>query len=170
MITCEPHQARQSPDSEPALGGRRRVKRNSDIVPVALGGAVYHHPLGGEENPALLCKGVGNGAAACCLNGGQSGGGCPSEMDERTRSGDGGPADAAAAMYANVLSRNEAFGEARNEGVERGGVQRGIGIGNGVGEELQSSLLGQRAFFRKPEPFGLIFFKQGDDGFNSALL
>ena len=48
MITCEPHQARQSPDSEPALGGRRRVKRNSDIVPVALGGAVYHHPLGGE--------------------------------------------------------------------------------------------------------------------------
>ena len=36
------------PDAAEGLRCRRRVKRNPDLVLVALDGAVHHHPFGGE--------------------------------------------------------------------------------------------------------------------------
>ena len=122
------------------------------------------------QNPVLLLLRVGNGAASGRLNGGESRMGRPTEVNERAGSGNGGPADASAAMDPNALAGAEAIGQAADEFPEGRNVRRNLGIGNRVREEIQANMVGNRAFVGKAKEQCLIPFEERNERLDSAPL
>ena len=77
-----------------------------------------------------------NWAAASFFDNGESFARRPAEVDERASSCDSGTADAAAAVNADVLAGADAAGKPGDKDAECEGVERNIGVGEGMGEEL----------------------------------
>jgi len=91
-------------------------------------------------------------------------------VDERARRRYGSAADASTAVHADVFALTQAIGQIRYEGAETGGTGRDMGIGNGMGEELDSGALRRCLFVFQAQPLGLAFFQERDQSVDAAAL
>lgn len=126
---------------------------------------------GGPEvaDPLTLFGSIRDHAATGLLDAAEGLFGCGTERDHDGGNEDGGAADAALAVGADLLAGLDEVAKLRNQLQKSRKIGGRAAVGDGVGEEAEALLLGPQGFVAEAQFFRLLRFNEGDEDVQAAF-